>query len=194
MPLADFAFFFGSQVEVATNFTAQAYIAQLQALLDAQSVAATVYGLGRDRDVVKLADGRAVELQIDDFALETTGSFRELHGTLHASLLCIVRLDADTSEVDAFELAVDVATSLTDETTEGVPLMHAGPIQVTGVQPDTLDPRVDAHVACYSVSYQQEITIRRNVQPSDTAVTEVFLGQDPTASNPANYDQIVPEE
>lgn len=175
---------------MATNFSVTSYLAQLQALLTAQGVAVTVKGLAREADGDKHgAARRGVELQIDDFPCDPTGAFRELHGTLTATLLCTVCLDDDASEAQAFELALDVATALTDEGQA----VAGGPIVVTGIQPEALDVRAGARLACYAVGYQQELTIRRTNQITEPLLQTAYVARDPTDSDPDNYEQVVPD-
>lgn len=194
---------------MATNFASAAYVTALQTLLDRHAVPVKVRGFRPGRDYEKFADDDGspidaiAELVIDGFASSSPGVFRSLDGTLSAGLLVLRKLNDDEAEEVALELAFDVATALVDEIgfdsegePDGEPVMAAGPILVTGVEPEQPDGAMRNRVCGWLVSFQQAWRITRTNQPSEPApLTTLYLGREPNVGEDHvdDYRQVVPE-
>lgn len=179
-----------------TSFSAAAYVAALQKLMDQQGVEVTVQGFTPGKLPEKLKNGPIAELVIDAFPCGPSGVLRELDGTLEAGLLVVRRLDAAEAEALAFELALDVATALVDEVEpDGTPVMAAGPIIVRDIEPTDLDGALEYRAVAFLVRYEQQIRIRRTNQPSvPTVPNKIFVGRYPDVgeAHVDDYRQIVP--
>ena len=182
---------------MATNFSSEAYVAALQTLLDRHEVGVVVSGFRAGRDYDKI-DEPIAELMIDSLPVTATGGLRELDGILSGALLVMRRLNDDEAEAHAFELALDVATALVDEVAldelgEPVapPVMAAGPIRVTGIEPEQPDGALRSRTVGYLVTFEQAWRIRRTNQPAEPApLTHLRVGRSPADVD--DYVELVP--
>ena len=185
---------------MATNFVARDYVNALQALLNRHEIPIKVEGFTQKRDFAKFGELAVAELQIESLQTSPTGELRELDAVLTAGLLVMVRLDDDEAEEAALELALDVATALIDELPEEVPLplMAAGPIQVSSIEPEYPDGALQYRVAGYLITFEQQWRIVRsnNVIYDPPQISTLFLGKDPDVgiAHEADYVQLVPEQ
>lgn len=193
-----------------TSFSGAAYVAAIQTLMDRQGVDVKVSGWtpGNIRDKFRAGAGNTyrpiAELMIEDCQLSATGGLRELDGELSAGLIVIQRLRDADSELDAFELALDVATALVDEIDlledpEAVPVFPGAPIQVTGVEPFALEGALEERAAAFLVRFEHSVRVRRMNQPSDPAQpVGLYAGRAPNvgADHIDDYVELVapPEE
>jgi len=181
---------------VATNFTARDYVEGLQTLLDRHSVGVTVEGFSQRRDFAKFTTPIA-EFQIDSLQTSANGALRQLDAVLTAGLLVMVRLDDDQAEEAVLELALDVATALVDELEPGdEPVMPAGPIMVTGIEPEQPDGALLHRVAAYLVTFEQQWRIvRTNAIEEPASLERLYVGRVPDVGtgHEGDYDLAVGE-
>lgn len=184
---------------MATNFVARDYTVALQALLDRHEIGVKVEGFAQKRDFTKFGETPIAEFQIDSLQTSPTGALRELDVELSAGLLVMVRLDEDEAEEKALELALDVATALIDELPEetAVPLMAAGPIMVTSIEPEYPEGALQYRVVGYLITFSQQWRIVRtnNVifDPPEISVLHVGLVPKVGLAHEGDYRQIVPD-
>ena len=183
---------------MATSFSASAYVAALQTLMNRQGVAITIRGFAPGDVVDKLKDGPFGELMIESLATSPSGALRELDGTLSAGLLVVRRLDVDEAEAAAFELALDVATALVDEVElDEQPVMAGGPILVSDIEPMELDGSLEHRVVAYLIRYEQQIRVQRlNRIPEPARPNGIRIARAPSVGpeHIDEYRRIVPPE
>jgi hypothetical protein len=128
-----------------------------------------------------------------------TGALRELDVVLTAGLLVMVRLDEDEAEEKALELALDVATALIDELPEEapVPLMAAGPIIVSSIEPEYPDGALMHRVAGYLITFSQQWRVVRvnSVIDDPPQISNFHVGLVPNVGldHVGGYRQLVPD-
>lgn len=183
---------------MGTNFSAAAYREGLQELLDRQEVKVTVKAFEPERSWEKLKDGPVAELVIEQALASQTGELRTLDIALSAGLLVLCKLNEDAAEESVFELALDVATSLVDEVEPGgTPVFKGGPINVTGIEPETLDGALQNRVVGFLVSFEHMFRVRRSNEIEEPAQpTGLYLGRAPNVGegHEGDYRNVLPED
>lgn len=186
---------------MATTFSADEYIEALQTLLDRQGTVITVKGFAPERAWEKLADGPVAELMIEQCQTSPTGALRELDVVMSAGLLVLRKLDEGEAEAKAFELALDVATSLVDEVDpddpDAEPVFAGAPIAVTGIEPEALEGALQHRVVAFLVSFEHAFrVVRTNAIAEPAQPTGLLLGRAPNIGegHEGDYRQILPVE
>jgi len=183
---------------MAVDFVVADYMSGLQRLLDRQGVNVRVDGFVGKRDFEKLRNCAVAEFTIESLRTSSTGALRELSGQLTANLIVMQHLLDDQAEAETFQLALDVATSLVDETEDALePALRGGSIQVTSIDPIQLDDVMRLRVSSYMITYTHEIRIKRVNEIADPAPPVVLLySRDPKIGAPhsSEYTHFSPED
>lgn len=180
-----------------TNFDVARYLEGLRTLMQRQGVDVAVRGFEENRDDVKL-EGPTVEFADESIVIEQSVP-RALDVLLTGNLIVMLRADVAGAEGAVLELALDVATSLVDETeheTEIAPVfgvLGGTPIRVLRVEPFTLDGPLGVRTVSRLITYEQGLRISRNNHaPDPAALKHVHVGRVPKVGPPhaGDYEDI----